>query len=891
MAKNPTAAPRKRGRPKKATQTTALTEPMFPAQVDAIEEGIIQIPAEPVVEDETVTVNPETGSVEIEHDDGSITIDPTGATLMTEGEVDTSDFGANLAEAIDPLELSRIANELLDAIESDKQDRSQWEQMRAKCIELLGLKLEDPKGDVSRSSLGLATSVVRDPVLLEAVERFRANAYAELCPAAGPVKVINFSPDKTQTEPLARSLEKDLNFYLTTTASEYYPDTRYMLWWTGLASGTFKKVYKCPLRRRPVSEYVDGTDLIVPSSATDLKNAPRITHQVTMPRNIMRAMQLEGVYRNVLLGEPMQTKINPVEAKVASVDGKNPQSQRIEDQEYTVYEVYATLDIRGFEHQIDGEKTGLPLPYRITIEETSREVLEIRRNWDIQDDEEVFRPAKIPFVLFPYSTGISRIYGSGLGQMMGNMASALTALLRISIDNGMMSNYPGLLKAKSDGRQLQNEIMVPPGGVAEIDTGGLPIQQFVMGMPFKDVSANTVAFIEQLRGVAQRLGGTAELPVGEGKQDAPVGTTLAMIEQATKVEGSVHKALHAAQSEEFRLLVELFKDDPEALWRGNRRPAMGGNPAERLAKFREALDNCDIVPQADPNVPSDMHRNLMAMGLKQFTAGNPAYNPIEVDRWVAKQMFKMSDGDFQSFLAPPVMPQPDPLLLKQVELEERKVGVQEQKVGIDAQKLQIEAMKAEQDAANKAADREARIDMETLKVAASAATAKMAQDAPQVIEAEPGVDPIAAAKLVLDKRKIDLKEDELAFKNANAQLDRQSKETIATLNLAESLAVHPASDTLVDEQLNQMSAFLTPSKEPAARPGGMSEGGRVGDQSARGERSSRPESPRFSIRMPDRDPEPPSLRPALDIEGDAIERALAVARQIEAEEFHRFLHS
>lgn len=882
MAKTPTA-PRKRGRPKKAAQSTALTQPMFPAQAAAFEDQIIQIPEEPVVEDSTVTVNPETGGVEIEHDDGSITIDPTGATLWAgDSDVDTSDFDANLAEAIYPTELNRIANELLDAIESDKQERSQWEQMRAKCIELLGLKLEDPKGDVSRSSLGLATSVVRDPVLLEAVERFRANAYAELCPAAGPVKVVNFSTDKQKTEPLARSLEKDLNFYLTTTASEYYPDTRYMLWWTGLASGTFKKIYKCPLRKRPVSEYVDGTDLIVPSSATDLKNSPRVTHQVTMPRNIMRAMQLEGVYRDVLLGEPMQTKVNAVEAKVASVDGKVAQSQRIEDQEYTIYEVYATLDIKGFEHEMDGEPTGLPLPYRITIEETSREILEIRRNWDPQDEEEVYRPAQIPFVLFPYSTGISRIYGSGLGQMMGNMASALTALLRISIDNGMMSNYPGLLKAKGTGRQIQNEIMVPPGGVAEIDTGGLPIQQFVMGMPFKDVSANTVAFIEQLRGVAQRLGGTADLPVGEGKQDVPVGTMLASIEQATKVEGSVHKALHAAQSEEFRLLVKLFKDDPEALWRGNRRPAMGGNPEERMAKFKEALENCDIVPQADPNVPSDMHRNLMAMGLKQFTAGNPAYNPVEVDRWVAKQMFKMDDGTFSSFLAPPMAAQPDPLLLKQVELEERKVGVQEQKV-------QIDAMKAQQDAANKAADRDARVEMETLKIAASAATANMAKDAPVPVEMEPQVDPIAAAKLVLEKRKIEVKEDELAYKNANAQLDRQSKETIETLKLANAIAVHPGSDTLVDEQLDQMSSFLTPAKAPAARPGGMSEGGRIPVREE--QEPARRASPQFSIAR-SRDPEQRMLRPQMDLSSDPLEQALAVARQIEAnEEFQRFLHS
>lgn len=790
---------------------------------------VIDIPQEPMIEvADNVSIDAATGAVQIDHDDGSITIDPTGESLRSTGDGGSETFDENLADRIDAIELGRIANDLIDAIQADKQDRSQWEQMRAKCIELLGMKLEDPRGDVSRSAMGVSTSVVRDPILLEAVERFRANAYAELCPSAGPVKVVNFSDNKAETNDLANALQKDLNYYLTTTASEYYPDTRYMLWWTGLASGTFKKVYKCPLRNRPVSEFVDGTDLIVPSSATDLKNATRVTHEVTMPRDIMRAMQIEGVYRDVPLAEPMQSVINPVAAKVANTEGKAPQSQRIEDQEYTVYECYCKLDIKGYEHKVKGKPTGLPLPYRVTIEESSREVLEIRRNWDEADDDETYRPPNIPFVLFPYSTGISRIYGSGLGQMLGNMASALTALLRISIDGGMMSNYPGLLKAKGEGRQVQNEIMVPPGGVSEIDTGGLPIQQVVMGMPFKDVSGSVVSLIEQTRGVAQRLGGTADMPVGEGKQDAPVGTTLALIEQSTKVEGSVHKALHAAQTEEFRLLVKLFRDDPEALWRGNRRPAMGSaqDDAAREARqqmFIRALDNCDIVPMADPNVPSDMHRNLMAMGVKQFTTGNLAYDPIKVDRYVAKQMFKMSDADFNAMLAPPAMgpPQIDPVLQAQMQLENRKIDIQEAKVAIDAQKLQLAAQNAEQ-------DRQLKGNIESMKIASQYAAATGGQT-PEV--PDDGVDPLKVAELRLKAAQVQQKDKEIEFKAANAHLDRQSKETLEAMKIAQAVAVHPGSDDIVDEQLLQMGSFLKPTSE-GRKDGGkapsMSDGGRVG---------------------------------------------------------------
>lgn len=795
--------------------------------------GIIQLPIPEIKVADGITIDPITGSVEIENADGSITIDPTGDSLRQTADDADSTHDENLANKIDGIELGRIAEDLLSAIASDKQDRSQWEQMRAKCVELLGMKLEDPKGDVSRSAIGMSTSVVRDPVLLEAVERFRANAYAEMCPSAGPVKVVNWADDKNQTDDLAEALQKDLNYYLTTTASEYYPDTRFMLWWTGLASGTFKKVYKCPLRNRPVSEYVDGTDLIVPASATDLKNATRISHQVTMPRDVMRAMQLEGVYRDVVLGDPMQSVISPVDAKRASIEGKSAQSQRMEDQEYTVFEVYCKLDIKGYEHEVKGKPTGLPLPYRVTIEETSRQVLEVRRNWDEEDDEEIYRVPHIPFVLFPYSTGISRIYGSGLGQMMGNLTSALTALMRISIDNGMMSNYPGLLKAKGTGRQLQNEIMVPPGGCAEIDTGGLPIQQAVMSMPFKDVSGNVVQFMSQLVDRAQRLGGTADLPVGEGKQDAPVGTTLAMIEQATKIESSVHKALHAAQAEEFRLMVRLFKDDPEALWRGNRRPAFGAAQddaarAARIEKFRRALNDCDIQPMADPNVPSSMHRNLMASGFKAFTAGNPAYDPIKVDRYVSKQLFKISDNDFNSLLAPQLPPEAriDPVVKAELELKGREVATREMAVkanaDVAARKLAVQEQDAMIRAQNEAANRESKENIAAMQMASRHAQTPTGPDPSLSM-----IDPAKSRELDIKERVVDQKDRELNFKMQNSQLDRQSKETVEAMKIASAVAVHPASDAIVDEQLMQLSPFLHPSNSAKPANNGMADGGRV----------------------------------------------------------------
>lgn len=722
-------------------------------------EGLdIPIPLIPEDEDSGVSVNPSTGGVTIEHDDGSVTIDPTGLSLIPKAnDNEDVEFEDNLAQVLadrgDIMELSRIANELLDGIESDKKDRSQWEQMRAKCIELVGMKLEEPKSDVSTSALGMATSVVRDPTLLEAVERFRANAYAELCPSSGPVKVVDWGSETAATDDLATEFQKDLNYYMTNPENGYYDDTRYMLWWTGLTAGTFKKVYQCPIRNRPISEYVDGTNLIVPSNAVNLKSASRVTHESTMDRAMMKRMQWLGVYRDISLGDPMPMQPGVVAQKKANIEGKMVQPSRQEDQDFTIFECYCKLNLKGFEHKDDGEETGLPLPYIVTIEEDTKEVLEIRRNWDEDDAEN--QEALIPFVLFPYSTGLSRIYGSGLGQMGGNIVSALTALTRITIDGGMMSNYPGLLKAKGTGRQLVNEIRVPPGGCAEVDTGGLPIQQAVMGMPYKDMSANVIAFIQQMREVGQRLLSTAELPVGEGKQDAPVGTTLAMIEQATKIEGSVHKALHAAQSAEFELLTKLFKKDPEALFRGNPRPAMGPDKDARIAKFKQALEAWQIVPVSDPNVPSEMHRLAKAQILLQLGAMDPTVDQAKLKTRAAAMM---GIQDWAAMLLP-AQPnnQPNPALL------------------IEMGKLQIAAQKNQNDAT---------------KTAAMVAT---------------------------------------------SDADRKSKETIEAIKLANTVAVHPESNQIADEQLMQMMPLIHPIPDPSGGlPGmtggqpGMSEGGAVG---------------------------------------------------------------
>jgi hypothetical protein len=668
------------------------------------------------------------GAITIPTDDGGVVVD---FNPPVDPDVDTSDHDANLATALDSFVLGRVAEDLLDGIEADDKSRSEWLNARSRGIDMLGIKLEDPKSGVGASSAPLeGMSVVRDPVMLEAVLRFQANAQGEMLPASGPVKVVDYGDSDIQSDMLAEKLEKDLNFYLTTTATEYYPDSRRMFFWTGFSGLAFKKIYRDPIKRRPVSETVDAADLIVSDAITDLRSAQRITHQISMKRSTMKRMQILGVYKDVdLLQDPVADP-NEVQRKIARVQGLSAKSERPQDQPYTVYECYCELDLEGFEHKDSkGRETGLPLPYRVTIEKDSRQILEIRRNW--REDDEDYQ-AKIPFVAFPYATGLG-FYGIGLLHILGNLTNALTALTREAIDAAMFGNFPGALIAKDNARQMTNEMRVAPGAAYPIETNGKPINQVVMPLPYKEAGPGHMALIQQLRDVSQRLGGTADTPVGEGKQDAPVGTTLALIEQATKIEGAVHKALHAAQAEEFKLLCELFRDDPEALWRGNKRPAL----AKDVELFMAALDRCDIVPKADPNVPSHMHRVMKAQAVVQLAMNAPdMFNKQAVLSYALEMMDVDNPAELMA--------------------------------------------------------------------------------GPQPVAGPPPIDPIKAKELDIKQQANALKGAQIALDTQNRAKDRESQQNIEVLKLASSLAVHPTSDPIVDDQIKQLSPLMT--LKPAPQP-------------------------------------------------------------------------
>ena len=684
----------------------------------------------------------------IEHPDGSIAISLDGKSIGGE-ETDAErarEWFSNLVDDIDSGELVRISDELMRGIRDDIESRREWIEDRAQGIKLLGLKIEIPglQGATDGAPVE-GMSKIRHPLLLEAVLRFQANARSEMLPTDGPVKIRNDAVASTiEQDALGNALEKDLNHYLTAVASEYYPDTDRMLLMLGFGGTSFKKIYFCPLRNRPVSESVDADDLIVNNSATDLRNAKRVTHRTTMRPSTVKRLQILGVYRDVDLSTPKPIDLDSVQREKNAQQGISQESYNPEDRDREIYECYCELDIEGFQHKYKGKESGLEIPYRVTIDVSTKEILSIVRNYD-EDDSEL-PTARMNFVKYTFVPGMG-FYDLGLLHILGNTTNALTAAWREMLDAGMYANFPGFLMADTGARQNTNIFRVPPGGGALVKTGGLPISQAIMPLPYKDVGSGLMTLSDNMATTGARIGGTAEMAVGEGKQDAPVGTTLAMIEQATKVLNAVHKRMHAAQAEEFQLLARCFKENPESFWQRKGKPSY---PWDEQT-FVQALNDCELIPQADPNTSSQTQRLMKIMALKQLAAANPSmYDPIAIDTAALKAI---GWSNPEQFLAPQsAQANPPPEL------------------------VQAQAMM-------KVNDMKAQASMMDAQTKAHAMQMKGHADLMK-----------AKVDLIRAQNEIDIAERELQEKSA----DRIARERIQLVDLAQNLAVHPMSAGLVE---------------------------------------------------------------------------------------------
>jgi hypothetical protein len=517
-----------------------------------------------------------------------------------------------------------------------------------------------------------------------------------------------------------------------------------MLLMLGFGGTAFKKVYYCPLRNRPVSESVDADDLVVNNSATDLRNAKRITHRVMMRPSTVKRLQILGVYKDMDLSTPQSPDLDSVQREKNAQQGISDDATNPNDRDREIYECYCELDIIGFEHKYKGKESGLEIPYRVTIDKSTKEILSIVRNYD--EDTAELPESRQNFVKYTFVPGMG-FYDLGLLHILGNTTNALTAAWREMLDAGMYANFPGFLVADTGARQNTNIFRIPPGGGQLVKTGGMPLNQAIMPLPYKDVGSGLMTLCENIGQTGMRVGGTSEQQVGEGRADAPVGTTLALIEQATKILNAVHKRMHAAQAEEFQLLARTFKENPDSFWQKKNKPSYPWS--EQI--FLQALEDCELVPQADPNTASHTQRLMKMMALKQLQSASPGmYDPIAIDTASLKAIGWSNPEQF--FASQSAQQNPPP------ELIEKQA------------KAQSDAMKAQ-------------------------ASMLDAQTRAQSAEIKGKVDMInAQVKMLKTQTDAEFTEQELHSKSQ----DRASKERVQLIDLAQNLAVHPESAGLID---------------------------------------------------------------------------------------------
>ena len=553
---------------------------------------------EQVVE-ETTVVSP--GDTEIsENEDGSVDVnfDPS--------KIDTSlsaDHGANLAEFLPDDVLGRLGSSLYQNYQDYKQSRRDWERSYREGLDLLGFKYDN------RTEPFQGASGATHPVLAEAVTQFQALAYKELLPADGPVRtqILGLAtPDKEQQ---SQRVKDFMNYQLMDKMKEYEPEFDSMLFHLPLAGSTFKKVYYDEVEQRAVSKFVPADDLIVPYTATSLDDAESIIHRIKISDNDLRKQQVAGFYRDIEL-KPGPLNETEVERKERELQGE---TKGREEDVFNILECHTNLDLEGFEDvDANGEQTGIKLPYIITIEENSREILSIRRNYEAGDSKK----NKIQyFVHFKFLPGLG-FYGFGLIHMIGGLSRTATSALRQLLDAGTLSNLPAGFKQR--GIRIRDDAQsIQPGEFRDVDAPGGNIRDSFMMLPFKEPSQTLLQLMGVVVSAGQRFASIADLQVGEGNQQAAVGTTVALLERGSRTMSAIHKRIYAALKNEFKLLARVFKLylPPEYPY-----DVVGG---QRFIKQQDFDDRVDILPVADPNIFSQTQRISLAQTELQLATSNP----------------------------------------------------------------------------------------------------------------------------------------------------------------------------------------------------------------------------------------------------------------------------
>ena len=542
------------------------------------------------------------GPIEITEDETGATIDfdPT-AVQMPDG----GDHFANLNELLPEDETSTIGNQLQNDFREYKVSRAEWERAYIVGLDLLGFKY------TNRTEPFQGASGATHPVLAEAVTQFQSLAYKELLPADGPVRTMTMGAPSPQKEMQAQRVKNFMNYQLMDQMKEYEPEFDQMLFYLPLAGSTFKKVYYDDLLGRAVSKFVPADDLVVPYTATSLDDAESVIHVVKMSENDLRKQMVAGFYSDIELTKPTGTITNELEEKEREVEGIT-KSQRVEAM-YTILECHVNLDLEGFEDVgPDGEPTGIKLPYIVTIEEGSRKVLSIRRNFAPNDPKK----KKIQyFVHFKFLPGLG-FYGLGLIHMIGGLSRTATAALRQLLDAGTLSNLPAGFKQRGV-RVKDDAANIQPGEFKDVDTPGGNLKDAFVFLPYKEPSATLLQLMGIVVQAGQRFASIADMQVGDGNQQAAVGTTVALLERGSRVMSAIHKRLYVSLKNEFKLLANIFKTylPPEYPY-----DVIG---ASRNVKQTDFDDRVDILPVADPNIFSMSQRISMAQTQLQLAMSNP----------------------------------------------------------------------------------------------------------------------------------------------------------------------------------------------------------------------------------------------------------------------------
>ena len=543
-------------------------------------------------------------SVPIEAEAITVTIVPDDEA-STEGAVpeenNSPEFDENLAEVLPESVLQTLGSDLIKDVEDDERSRKEWLDTYIKGLQLLGLKYEE------RSEPWPGACGVFHPLLMEAAVKFQSETIMETFPAAGPVRTVIIGKETTEKKEAAARVEADMNYELTEVMQEYRPEHERMLLSVALAGNAFKKIYFDPSLNRQVAPYLPAEDVIVPYGAMNIQSAERITHKMRKTENELYKLQAAGFYRDIDLGKPMRV-MDEVEKRKAEQQGFSASM----DERYQLYEIHCNIDLEHYEDKDkDGNKTGIKLPYVVTVEKGTGTVLAIRRNWLDGDHLKLRRQH---FVHYGYIPGFG-FYYFGLIHLIGGHTKAATSLLRQLVDAGTLSNLPGGLKAK--GLRIKgDDTPIAPGEFRDVDLMSGTIRDNILPLPYKEPSQVLVGLMDKIVEDGRRFAGSTELNVSDMSSQAPVGTTLAVLERALKVMGAIQARIHYTMKQEFRLLAAIIRDNTSQMYGYD--PETGDPGAKQ-----EDYDSCDILPVSDPNVSTMAQRVVQYQAVMQLAQSAP----------------------------------------------------------------------------------------------------------------------------------------------------------------------------------------------------------------------------------------------------------------------------